>query len=88
MIVPISKKQFGDRVAELMAERNLTQSALGESMKLSISRVNDWIHGRSMPRFNTAVLLAHALGVGVADLTKPAKRKQKFKVGRPSGAVN
>lgn len=59
---------FGDNLAELMQEAEMSQSQLARESGLSVSRINDYINKNATPSVFAIINLAYALDVGVGEL--------------------
>lgn len=73
----------GARIRELRIGKGLTQLELATAAgvdKMTLSRIE---LGTCKPLFETAVALAAALGVGIAQLVKPPTIVHEVKLGRP-----
>ena len=46
----------------------LTQPQLSVRMKCGLRSISDWENGKSLPRFDRAILLANELGVSLKEL--------------------
>jgi transcriptional regulator with XRE-family HTH domain len=60
--------RVGDVIAQVRAEKGLTQSRLAELAKTSQSAISQIEKGERSPSFATVAQIAKALDVGVADL--------------------
>ena len=69
------------RVRALRVERGLTQEELCERAGISVDAVSRIEGGSRVPTLETLERLAHALGVGVADLVRSAP------AARPKGST-
>jgi transcriptional regulator with XRE-family HTH domain len=61
-------RKLGERVRSFRHERGLTQSALAESLDLSVAYVSLIERGGRNPPYTTVVAIAHALGVSPSDI--------------------
>jgi transcriptional regulator with XRE-family HTH domain len=76
------QRDLGRRIAEVRAERGLTQEALAEKVEVSVRYVQSVEGGRENLTVETLAKLGNTLRVAVAALfTVPATRKVKR--GRP-----
>ena len=64
----IDKKQFGNFIAQLRKENNMTQSELAEKLNISAKAVSKWETGVSLPDINLLMPLAEALQISTAEL--------------------
>lgn len=66
--------QLGKRIAQLRAERELSQSGLAKKIRSTPQWVSQLERGTASPTLHTLCKLANALDVTLADLlSKPAK---------------
>ena len=61
------KNIFGDNLASILQEQNMTQSQLSKKSGVSTAMISDYINKRSIPGLMAAINMAHALDV---DLTE------------------
>lgn len=61
------KNIFGDNLATILREQNITQSQLAKRSGVSTAMISDYINKRSIPGLMAAINMAHALEV---DLTE------------------
>lgn len=59
---------FGDNLAEMLKDTNMTQRELAEAAGISESMVSDYINKRRAPRLRAIINIAHALNCSVDDL--------------------
>ncbi len=64
----IDKKQFGNFIAQLRKENNMTQSELAEKLNISSKAVSKWETGVSLPDINLLMPLAEVLQISTAEL--------------------
>lgn len=64
----IDKAEFGTFVAQLRAEKGLTQKALAELLYVSDKAVSKWERGLSLPDISALMPLSEILGVTVTEL--------------------
>ena len=64
----IDKAEFGAFVAELRAEKGLTQKAMAELLYVSDKAVSKWERGLSLPDISMLMPLSEILGVTVTEL--------------------
>ena len=64
----IDKAEFGTFVAQLRAEKGLTQKALAELLYVSDKAVSTWERGLSLPDISALMPLSEILGVTVTEL--------------------
>src|SRR5690349_4928930 len=76
-------KQLGLRLLELRLERKLSREQIASMASTSAKYVQHLELGYKMPAFDLALRLATALGVGIAELTKPAKTIYELQAGPP-----
>ncbi|MEQ9318700.1 MAG: helix-turn-helix transcriptional regulator [Polyangiaceae bacterium] len=75
-------RDLGRRIAELRASADLTQEQLAERLDLTPRYVQMIEAGEANPAIRALAELAHALGVGLADLFVPPTSRE-VRVGRP-----
>lgn len=64
----IDNKKFGEFVAQLRKEKNLTQKELAERLFISDKTVSKWERGLSIPDVSLLIPIADVLGVTVTEL--------------------
>jgi len=61
-------RNFAATVSDRRRASGLTQAQLAERSGVSLRQVAAYERGESLPRFDAAVAIAHALGVSVDEL--------------------
>ena len=69
---------IGKKIKLYRTRNNLTIDELAEKLNVSRQIVSRWEHGKSMPKFDTAIDIAKQLNVKLEDLT-PSKEKMDVK---------
>lgn len=59
---------FGDNLADMLNNANMTQKELADAAGISESMVSDYIHKRRAPRLRSIINIAYALDCSVDDL--------------------
>lgn len=59
---------FGDNLADMLKESNMTQKELADAAGISESMVSDYIHKRRAPRLRAIINIAYALSCSVDEL--------------------
>lgn len=59
---------FGDNLADLLDEANMTQQELAEAADLSKGSISGYVNKRKMPSIRAILNISRALDVDVADL--------------------
>lgn len=62
------KKTFSDRLANILKERNMSQSDLAKASGLSRSRINEYISMKTVPTIFASINMAYALDITVEEL--------------------
>lgn len=65
---PLDARRLGPFIAEVRAERSLTQRALAERLYVSDKTVSKWERGLSLPSVPLLMPLAEALGISISEL--------------------
>ncbi len=60
-------KQYGQIIAQLRKQHNLTQAELGKKLSVSYQAVSKWENNQSQPDLDTIQLLANVFGITVAE---------------------
>lgn len=55
--------QFGDKVLELLEEKNISQKEFAKSLNIAQTTLNGYIKNRRQPDFTTIKSIAYLLGV-------------------------
>ena len=66
--MPKSRKNFSDRLRELMASKGITLTKLSDDLDLPTTTVSNWIRGASFPRADKLDALATYFNVSIDDL--------------------
>lgn len=72
-MVQIDKIEFGNFIAKLRKEKNLTQKDIAERLYVSVQAVSKWERGLSFPDITLLIPLAEILGINVSELLKGRK---------------
>ncbi|MEN2468219.1 helix-turn-helix transcriptional regulator [Ornithinibacillus sp. JPR2-1] len=56
------------RLDELFKEKDEKKKKAAKYVKVDVTTMSNWIHGRSYPRLDQAVILAEFFGVELTDL--------------------
>lgn len=59
---------FGDNLADMLKDANMTQKELADAAGISESMVSDYIHKRRAPRLRAIINIAYALSCSVDEL--------------------
>lgn len=59
---------FGDNLADMLKDANMTQKELADAAGISESMVSDYIHKRRAPRLRAIINIAYALNCSVDEL--------------------
>lgn len=59
---------FGNNLADILREKNMTQSELAKRARLSVSRINDYIQENATPSIFAVINIAYALDMDIAEL--------------------
>lgn len=59
---------FGDNLAEMLIEKNMTQRDLAEETGLAESSISSYIHKKKLPGIKAILNIAHALECDSFDL--------------------
>lgn len=59
---------MGQRLKRLRKATGMSQPQLAEKMEVPVSTIRNWEQDRRVPRLDTAVILARALGVTLDEL--------------------
>lgn len=62
------KDIFGDNLASLLDEKNMTQKELAKESGVSTAMISDYINKRSVPGLIAAINIAYALDVSIEEL--------------------
>jgi transcriptional regulator with XRE-family HTH domain len=86
--VPDLAEHFAENLAYYHGLSGLSQEALASRAEIHRTQVGDLLRGKQMPRLDTLIKLAGALGVPPADLIEglefePADQRGKFKFSQP-----
>jgi transcriptional regulator with XRE-family HTH domain len=68
--VLIRRRAIGDRIRAARIHTNLTQEKLAELAGMDRQTINRIEQGHQSPILDTLILIAHALGVPLADLVR------------------
>ena len=66
----------GERIAEMMKKKGISQNRLAKMAQLSQSGISSIISGASSPKENTLQAIASALGCSVSDLLNDEKEPE------------
>ena len=74
----MDQKQFADNLRKAMQRRGVDAPALSECSGVSVSQIYNYLTGGRMPRLDTALRLASALGCRLDELCgRPAQVDRK-----------
>ena len=73
----INNKKFGQFLAEIRKEKQMTQKDLGDKLIVSDKTVSKWECGNSMPNIALLIPIADILGITVTELLRGEKLKEK-----------
>lgn len=59
---------FNDRLAKVLKAKNISQARLAEAVGCSRQNINDWLAGKTSPKFDKLVKLACFLNVTLEEL--------------------
>ena len=62
-----------NRIKVVLAEKNLTNKFLAESLSVDPSQVSRWVTNRQQPNLETLLKIANALEVDIRELLQPSK---------------
>jgi transcriptional regulator with XRE-family HTH domain len=87
--VPDVAKRFAENLSHYREQAGLTQEELASRAEIHRTQIGALLSGKQLPRLDTIVKLAGALGVAPADLVEgmtfePAAQRGKFKFSAPS----
>ncbi|MFG2307681.1 helix-turn-helix domain-containing protein [Streptomyces sp. NPDC048566] len=68
--VPARRREIGARIRTARLHANLTQVQLGERIGRDHRTVHRWEYAERIPTLEDLLLLAHVLGVDLADLVR------------------
>lgn len=69
--------KFSDRLKHLMEQQGISQNRLARYSGLSVSRINDYVKGRSVPTVYAIINMAYALDITPGKLVDFNERIQK-----------
>jgi transcriptional regulator with XRE-family HTH domain len=75
---------YGPRLRELRNRANITQAELGGRVELAGSQINKLETNVSQPTLATALAIADALGVSIAEFLPRAGHERGGRKGKPS----
>jgi len=86
--VSVVSERFADNLAYYREKTGLSQEALASRAEIHRTQIGELIRGKQLPRLDTLVKLAGALGVSPCDLLEgiswePAAQTGKFKIEAP-----
>lgn len=59
---------FGNNLAEMMEDRDMTQSDLAHDSGISLGSINAYLHKQSLPGVRAIINIADALDVDISEL--------------------
>ena len=74
----INKEQFGQFIASVRKQKNMTQKELAGRLFVSDKAVSKWERGLSLPDVTMLMPLAHALDVSVAELLQGKRMEDEL----------
>ena len=60
--------KFKSKLIDLMNRQHVSQRELARRSNLSVSRINDYINGRSIPSAYAVINISYALGINISEL--------------------
>lgn len=69
-------KKFGQFIAALRKENNMTQAELAKKLQVTDKAVSRWERGLGFPDINSIEPLADALGVSILEIMRSEKIKE------------
>lgn len=72
----IDNEKFGQFLAEVRKEKNMTQKDLADKLFVSDKTVSKWERGNSMPNVTLLIPLADVLGISVTELLQGERLKK------------
>lgn len=83
--MPDVAKRFAENLAYYREQAGLTQEELAARAEIHRTQIGALLNGKQLPRLDTLVKLAGALGIAPADLLdgirfEPAAQRGKFKL--------
>jgi len=76
----MDNKKFGEFIAELRKEKNMTQNDLAKELNLTDKAISKWERGLSFPDITIWEPLAQALDISLVELIKAEKVKEDEKI--------
>ena len=73
----INNEKFGQFLAEIRKEKQMTQKELAEKLFVSDKTVSKWERGNSMPNVTLLIPIADVLGITVTELLKGEKLREE-----------
>ena len=69
--------KFSNRLTSMMNVRHISQNQLARESNISVSRINDYVNGRSVPSVYALINLAYTLDTTVSELADFNERIRK-----------
>jgi transcriptional regulator with XRE-family HTH domain len=76
------KETFGKQLQRVRQAANLSQAKLAKAAGIPVGTLRNLEQGRRIPRLDTAMKLARALGVSIDELTGDGGAEEKRKRGK------
>ena len=76
----MDNKKFGEFIAEIRKEKNMTQNDLAKELNLTDKAISKWERGLSFPDITIWEPLANALDISLVELIKAEKIKENEKI--------